>query len=282
MTLLALRVAATALICALAACQSGDESIVQGWVEANLIFVGPDEVGRVQTLSVREGDAVATAAPLFTVDPDLQVSDLQAAVASVAEARARLARLESAQQRKEEVAVLQAQEKRAEAALALSEIELERQKTLSAKGIAAKAALDTAQANYNRDNASLDEIRRQIEVARMSSRDEDIAAARESLVAAQARQVAAETRLARRKVASPVEGTVQQVYYRPGEMVPAGRAVVALLPPGNHQAPLLRSADGLRASCARRQDRRALRRLSGWACRAGRFHRDAPQNTRRR
>ncbi len=32
---------------------------------------------------------------------------------------------------------------------------------------------------------------------------------------------------------SPVEGTVQEIYYRPGEMVPADRPVVALLPPGN-------------------------------------------------
>ena len=39
------------------------------------------------------------------------------------------------------------------------------------------------------------------------------------------------TRLARRSVFSPVDGTVQEVYYRPGEMVPAGRPVVALLPP---------------------------------------------------
>ena len=28
-------------------------------------------------------------------------------------------------------------------------------------------------------------------------------------------------------------GTVQQVYYRPGEMVPAGRPVLSILPPGN-------------------------------------------------
>ena len=34
-------------------------------------------------------------------------------------------------------------------------------------------------------------------------------------------------------MASPVTGAVQQVYYRPGEMVPAGRPVVAILPPGN-------------------------------------------------
>ena len=38
----------------------------QGWVEAELIFVSPDEAGRVETLSVREGDAVEKGAPLFT------------------------------------------------------------------------------------------------------------------------------------------------------------------------------------------------------------------------
>ena len=40
---------------------------------------------------------------------------------------------------------------------------------------------------------------------------------------------------------SPVDGTVQQVYYRPGEMVPAGRPVVALLPPRQSQGALLRA-----------------------------------------
>src|SRR5205807_855691 len=78
-----------------------------------------------------------------------------------------------------------------------------------------------------------EEVRRQIAVARMSAREEDIAAARQTLAAAQARQGAAETKLARRKLASPVSGAVQQIYYRPGEMVPAGRPVLSILPPGN-------------------------------------------------
>jgi HlyD family secretion protein len=34
-------------------------------------------------------------------------------------------------------------------------------------------------------------------------------------------------------VFSPVDGTVQQIYFRPGEIVPASRPVLALLPPGN-------------------------------------------------
>jgi HlyD family secretion protein len=42
-----------------------------------------------------------------------------------------------------------------------------------------------------------------------------------------------QTRLMRRNAYSPGDGTVEQVYYRPGETVPAGRPVVAILPPGN-------------------------------------------------
>ena len=90
-----------------------------------------------------------------------------------------------------------------------------------------------AQANSQRDKAALEEVRRQITVARMASHDDDIAAAKQSLAAAVARRDAAATRLARRKLAAPAEGTVQQVYYRPGEMVPASRPVVSILPPHN-------------------------------------------------
>jgi HlyD family secretion protein len=227
------RAIALLLALVLTACNSADSTRVQGWIEADLVFVGPDESGRVETLSVNEGDHVTVGAPLFSVDADLQIADVQTASAQVAEARARLARLESAQQRKEEVAVLQAQERRAESAVALSTAELERQQTLAAKGIAAQAQLDIARANSARDKAALEEVKRQITVAQMASRDEDIAAAREALVAAQARLVASQTKLGRRKIVSRVTGTVQQVYYRPGELVPAGRPVVSLLPPGN-------------------------------------------------
>lgn len=224
--------ALAALAFTLAACgnQSGK---LQGWVEGDFVFVGPDEAGRVETLAVREGDQVAAGAPLFSVDADLQQADQHSASAQVAEARARLMRLEAAQQRKEEIAVLQAQEQRAEAMLQLSTAELERQQALAAKNIASQAQFDQAKANASRDKAALEEVRRQIAVGYLSARDEDIAAARQSLAAALARQRAAETKLARRKLTAPVSGAVQQIYFRPGEMVPASRPVVSILPPGN-------------------------------------------------
>jgi len=153
------------LVLSVAACSKNDNTY-QGWVEANLIFVAPDEVGRVQTLSVSEGDVVKTGDPLFTVDDDLQQADL----AQV------------------------------------------------------KAALTNAQQTFDRAQ----------QLAKTGAgTQKDLDAAVAVLRDAQARLNSSQTRLARRSVFSPVTGTVQQIYYRPGEMVPAGRPVLAVLPPGN-------------------------------------------------
>jgi HlyD family secretion protein len=162
---IALRAAVLSSALLLAACNNHDDSW-QGWIEANLIFVAPDEVGRVQTLSVREGDVVKTGDPLFTVDDDLQRADLGQVT----------------------------------------------------------AALTNAQQTYDRAQS----------LAKTGSgTQKDLDAASATLRDAQARLNWSKTRLSRRSVFSPVDGTVQQVYFRPGEMAPAGRPVLALLPPGN-------------------------------------------------
>lgn len=149
----------------LASCSKPDNGY-QGWIEANLIFVAPDEVGRVQTLSVREGDTVKTGDTLFTVDDDLQRADLDQI----------------------------------------------------------KASVTNAQQTYDRASMLLKSG---------SGTQKDYDAALAVLRDAQARLNSAQTRLTRRSVFSAVDGTVQQIYYRPGEMVPAGRPVLSLLPPGN-------------------------------------------------
>jgi HlyD family secretion protein len=60
----------------LAACDPPSERVLQGWVEADLIFVSPDEQGRVVTLKVSEGNQVKKGDVLFTLDDDLQKTDL--------------------------------------------------------------------------------------------------------------------------------------------------------------------------------------------------------------
>ncbi len=70
-----------------AGCNNGKEPTFQGWIEAELIFVGPDETGRIETLSVREGDQVEQRSPLFTLDADLQLADVAMQEASVKNAQ---------------------------------------------------------------------------------------------------------------------------------------------------------------------------------------------------
>jgi HlyD family secretion protein len=137
---------------ALAACSKPHDNAYQGWVEANLIFVAPDEVGRVQALTVREGDTVKAGDLLYTVDNDLQLADLAQVKASVKNA----------------------------------------QQTFDRASMLMKTGAGTI---------------KDFDAAEMVLRD------------AQARLNSVQTRLTRRTVFSAVDGTVQQIYFRPGEMV---------------------------------------------------------------
>jgi HlyD family secretion protein len=151
---------------ALAGCDNSNDRVLQGWVEAELVFVSPDEQGRVETLKVREGDRVKKGDLLFTVDDDLQKADVVV----------------------RNTAVVNAQQA------------FDRAKELLRSAAGTQKAFDDAEAALRQTKANLEW---------------------------------AQTRLARRNAHSPGDGTIEQIYYRPGETVPAGRPVVALLPPGN-------------------------------------------------
>jgi HlyD family secretion protein len=154
------------LALAVSACARQPDNQFQGWIEADLIFVSPDEQGRVETMNVREGDRVERGEELFTLDADIQKADVQSAEAMLANARQNF----------------------------------ERAQQLLKTAAGTQKAYDDAQAALRDADARLNTQR---------------------------------TRLSRRRMASPVAGIVQQVYYRPGETVQPGKPLVSLLPPGN-------------------------------------------------
>lgn len=165
------RIAALVVIIAAAlllpnSCRAPREPTYQGWVEAELIFVGPDEAGRIETLAVQYGQNVERGALLFALDDELQRADL----------------------------VMQ------QAALKNAQVAFERAQALLKTAAGTQRAYDEAEA---------------------------------ALRTAEARVNSSQTRLQRRKVQAPVTGSVQQIYFRVGELVAAGKPVVALLPPGN-------------------------------------------------
>ena len=150
----------------LAGCNQSRDPGYQGWVEADMIFVSPDESGRVTRLDVREGDQVKVGTPIYSVDDELQKADLNQNNATLANARQTYDRAAS----------------------------------LSKTGAGTQANLDAAVS---------------------------------ALRVAEARVATSQTRLARRNGFAPVAGTVQQIYFREGEMVPAQRPVLSIMPPGN-------------------------------------------------
>jgi len=175
----------------LAGCKDKRDPGFQGWVEADMIFVSPDEAGRVTKLNVREGDEVKVGDHLYSVDDDLQLADLNQNKATLANAQQTYDRAAS----------------------------------LSKTGSGTQANLDSAVS---------------------------------ALRVAEARVATSETRLSRRKGFAPVAGTIQQIYFREGEMVAAQRPVLSIMPPGNMklrffvpetELPKLAIGDTVRIAC---------------------------------
>ncbi|GGH09085.1 secretion protein HlyD [Alsobacter metallidurans] len=205
----------------------------QGYVEGQLVYLAAEEGGRIETLKVEAGDEVAQGQPIFALEASSQDAQLAEAQARALQARAQLENLQAALQRPEQVAVLRAQEERARATLDLSRSEFERQQALYGRGISAKARLDQAESTFERDKAALEEAQRQILAAQLSARTGDIAGAEAFVRAAEAAVRQAEARVAKRRVASPAAGRVQDVFFRAGEVVNPGQPVLSLLPPAN-------------------------------------------------
>lgn len=79
--------AGLAVAVAVSGCNGHRDPGYQGWVEADMIFVSPDEFGRVTKLNVREGDEVKAGEELYAVDDDLQQANLNQSNATLANAQ---------------------------------------------------------------------------------------------------------------------------------------------------------------------------------------------------
>jgi HlyD family secretion protein len=204
-----------------------------GYMEADLVLVGSEQGGRVETLSVEEGDRVKQRDPVFTLESSEQEASVAAAKSRVEQADAQLADAKAQLQRPDEIKVLEAALNEAKAMLVVSTNNLDRAKALYDKGWTTKAALDQAIADHDRNEAAAAEAEKRITAAQLPGRSDLIDAAAANAEAARHALAEAEKNLAKRQVASPAEGTVEEVYFRPGEVVNAGQAVIALLPPRN-------------------------------------------------
>lgn len=222
------------MLCAaliLSGCARSAPERFTGYMEAQLLLVGAERAGRISGLGVEEGAAVKAGQPLFAIDDTETRAERDRTAAGVVQAEAQLADARAPIQRPADLAVLQQAVRQAEAAARLSQRDFDRAAALSGRGFVSRAQLDAARAARDRDVAALAEARGRIVQGQQQARQGQVEAAAAAVASARAAQRGADTGLGKFTVAAPAGGSVEQVYFRPGEVVAIGQPVVALLPP---------------------------------------------------
>jgi HlyD family secretion protein len=213
-----------ALALAAAGCGGGSDStaiLASGHVEATDVRISTKVAGRLETLAVREGDAVAAGRELARIETtDIRLA-LRQARAERDQAAAEL-RLRVAGARKEDIAELGAQIGAATAELDSAEKDLERMQGLLDRGSGTPKARDDARARRDVAASRLEAMKQALARLKAGSRAEEIDAARARLDATDARIAQLRQQLQDAVVVSPLSGIVTEKVAEAGELLAAG------------------------------------------------------------
>ncbi len=231
---------------------SGDLKLI-GTVDANEVLVSAKIPGRIQTLSVDEGQMVKAGDPIAVVESDDLAAAQKAAQANVQSNQSKLAEtVETERQNEGEVTNAtinaQAQVKASQAALAQAQANLEHQRAdtsrtvaLAKQGIssdqakdeavtslqAAEAAVQTAQANVAAAQAALKQATAHELLAKASA--QTVASTRGIVQNSKALADQANVELGYAKVVAPVSGPVNVLAARQGEVLQAGGTIATIM-----------------------------------------------------
>ncbi|HZW87831.1 MAG TPA: HlyD family efflux transporter periplasmic adaptor subunit [Myxococcaceae bacterium] len=222
---------AVAAALAVAGC-SRSEGTFHGWAEADETRVAPLTTGILTRLAVERGQVVDAGTVLFTQDSDAERAARDEAAARLAQAEAQLANLEAGA-RADELDAALAQVREAKSALEFAQSDLRRTEELARNGASTQQRLDLARSNAEQGVARLHNAEARLRSLRIPvGRVQEIQAQRAATEMARSALANAEWKLGQRSAEAPSTGRVLDTYYRAGEMVPAGAAVLSLLPDG--------------------------------------------------
>lgn len=218
----------------LSGCFGSEDSAFQGYVEGTYVYISAETAGRLVERPVFAGGTVAAGAVLARLDDSEEKEAILEAEARTAQAKAELANLQSGK-RAEEISVIAAQLGEARSTFNVAEEDYRRKLVLRERAIVAQSVVDDAKAKRDTASASLEGIERELVVAKLPARPEEIAAAERNVAAEEAALAQARIQLERRTLTAPAAGHIEETFYEPGERVNAGQAVVSLLPEANKE-----------------------------------------------
>jgi len=176
------------------ACAQRQSDVMQGYGEADYIYLASQEAGVVHELDVAEGQTVKAGDLIFRLDPDRLSLNAESASASRS-------------------ALVQAV-RAAEANARLTQTNFTRSQQLFTQGFQSQAALDNARAARDQAAAQLQQARRELNA---SGADRNLA----------------DVRVNDLSVDAPKAGHIERIFHRQGEVVAAGAPIASLLAPEN-------------------------------------------------
>lgn len=224
-----------AAVSMLVACSDKPAPAWSGYAEGDYVYVAAPLAGRLDAVTVKAGQNIVKGAPLFVLDSEQENAASNEAAARLAGAQAQSANLDKGK-RSEELAVMQAQLAQAQASAALARQELQRQQQLITQGFVAKARVDDATTVLAQAQARVTELQAALQVAGLPARSDERRASLASTNAAAEVLRQSQWRAGQKKQVAPADALVAEVFFQVGEFIPAGQAVLSLLPPQNIKA----------------------------------------------
>jgi HlyD family secretion protein len=215
------------------AVRSGDaDGIIEasGTVEATEADLGFQIPGRLEQITVREGDRLETGEAIAWLDRTELIAAKQMAEAQGEAARARLVELEQGF-RTEEIAQGRAALRAAEQRLTDARRELDRTRRLFEGGAVSEQQLEARQTALTLAQSDYESAVERLQILERGPRSEQIAAQRSVLAQSQASVARSEAVLQHALVRAPFGGVVTLRHREPGETVPVGAPVVTIMNP---------------------------------------------------
>lgn len=212
-----------------AACSS--QPLAVGYVEGEFVQLAPLEVAQVQSVMVKRGDRVEPDKPIaLTENTDAKIAVAQAA-AALAQAEAKLADLQVGK-RPDEIAVLEASVRTANAQADDARRTLLRTQDLTKRGVMTQAQLDDAKTSVEVAEAAINQSMANLAVGRLPARPEEIKAAENAVKSAAAQLDSARWHLTKRTIVAPAAGRITDVIRNPGDTAGPTAPVLTMLPDG--------------------------------------------------
>jgi HlyD family secretion protein len=211
---------------------NGAESVVKaaGTVEATEADLGFQAGGRIEEITVREGDLVGAGQELARLESAELEARRSAAQAQLDGARAQLAELQRGA-RPEELRQARAAEAAARERMQDALRVLERTRALEEGGAVSREALEQARTAYEVARAQHQQASEQLGMVRTGVRTERIDAQQAAVRGAEAALAQMEAAPSNAIIRAPFAGVVTVRHRQPGEAVAAGAPVVTLMDP---------------------------------------------------